>query len=81
MTLFTGLSAFSITPTDAAGHVDTGALARLLERIHLAGVDSIGLLGSTGGYAFLSRGERRRAVEAAMDSVGGKTPVIVGVGI
>ncbi|AUX79201.1 dihydrodipicolinate synthase family protein [Sinorhizobium fredii] len=80
MTLFTGLSAFSMTPTDAAGNVDTGALARLLERIHLAGVDSIGLLGSTGGYAFLSRGERRRAVEAAMDCVGGKTPVIVGVG-
>ncbi|APG93752.1 dihydrodipicolinate synthase family protein [Sinorhizobium americanum] len=80
MTLFTGLSAFPITPTDAAGHVDTGALARLLERIHLAGVDSIGLLGSTGGYAFLSRGERRRAVETAMGSVGGKTPVIVGVG-
>ncbi|ASY59083.1 dihydrodipicolinate synthase family protein [Sinorhizobium sp. CCBAU 05631] len=80
MTLFTGLSAFSITPTDAAGHVDTGALSRLLERIHLAGADSIGLLGSTGGYAFLSRGERRHAIEAAMDCVGGKTPVIVGVG-
>jgi len=80
MTLFTGLSAFSITPTDASGHVDTTALSRLLERIHAAGADSIGLLGSTGGYAFLSREERRRAVEAAMESVGGKIPVIVGVG-
>lgn len=80
MTLFSGLSAFSITPTDAAGHVDTPALAHLLERIRSAGADSIGLLGSTGGYAFLTRGERRRAVEAAMESVGGKIPVIVGVG-
>lgn len=80
MTLFTGLSAFPITPTDASGHVDIVVLARLLERIQLAGVDSIGLLGSTGGYAFLSRDERRRAVLAATASVGGKIPVIVGVG-
>lgn len=80
MTLFSGLSAFSITPTDAAGRVDTVALARLLERIQGAGADSIGLLGSTGGYAFLSRDERKRAVEVAMESVGGKIPVIVGVG-
>ncbi|WP_421581611.1 dihydrodipicolinate synthase family protein [Shinella sp. M31] len=80
MTLFNGLSAFSITPTDAAGRVDTAALARLLERIARAGASSIGLLGSTGGYAYLSRDERRRAVEAAMESVGGKIPVIVGVG-
>ncbi|RAX42237.1 dihydrodipicolinate synthase family protein [Rhizobium tropici] len=80
MTLFTGLSAFPITPADASGHVDIAVLTRLLERIHLAGADSIGLLGSTGGYAFLSRDERRRAVEAAMTGVGGKIPVIVGVG-
>ena len=80
MTLFSGLSAFSITPTDAAGRVDTVALAGLLERIRDAGADSIGLLGSTGAYAFLSRAERRRAVEAAMKSVGGRISVIVGVG-
>lgn len=80
MTLFSGLSAFSITPADATGHIDTAALGRLLERISSARVGSIGLLGSTGGYAFLSRAERRRAVETAMERVGGKTPVIVGVG-
>nr|WP_298104638.1 dihydrodipicolinate synthase family protein [uncultured Shinella sp.] len=80
MSLFSGLSAFPITPTDAAGRVDTVMLARLLERIVHAGADSIGLLGSTGGYAFLSRDERKRAVDAAMQSVGGRIPVIVGVG-
>lgn len=80
MKLFTGLSAFSITPTDASGRVDTAALARLLERIAAAGADSIGLLGSTGGYAFLSREERQRALEAAIECVGGKIPIIVGVG-
>lgn len=33
MTLFSGLSAFSITPTDTAGRVDTAALGRLLDRL------------------------------------------------
>jgi len=80
MKLFTGLSAFSITPTDTSGRVDTATLARLLERIAASGADSIGLLGSTGGYAFLSREERQRAVEAAVECVGGKIPIIVGVG-
>jgi 4-hydroxy-tetrahydrodipicolinate synthase len=80
MTLFSGLSAFSITPTDTAGRVDTAALARLLERICTAGAHSIGLLGSTGGYAFLTREERRRAVAAAVESVDGRIPIIVGVG-
>ena len=59
MTAFRGLSAFPITPADACGRVDTEALGRLLERLHAAGVDSIGLLGSTGGYMYLTREERR----------------------
>lgn len=80
MTLFSGLSAFSITPTDTAGRVDTAELARLLERICTVGAHSIGFLGSTGGYAFLTREERRRAVAAAVESVGGRIPLIVGVG-
>lgn len=80
MKLFAGLSAFSITPADASGHVDTAALARLLERLSAAGADSIGLLGSTGGYAYLSLQERRRAAETAIECAGGRIPVIVGVG-
>lgn len=80
MTLFRGLSAFPITPADPAGRVQVDALCILLERIHRAGADSVGLLGSTGGYAYLSRSERRRVVEAAVGCIGGKTRIIVGVG-
>ncbi|UXT61242.1 dihydrodipicolinate synthase family protein (plasmid) [Agrobacterium fabrum] len=80
MTLFEGLSAFPITPADPSGRVDIAALGRNLHRIRQAKVDSIGLLGSTGAYAFLTREERRRAVETAMETVGGQVPVIVGVG-
>ncbi|MCZ4280389.1 dihydrodipicolinate synthase family protein [Kiloniella laminariae] len=80
MTLFHGLSAFPITPTDSHGRVESNALCRLLERIVKAGVNSIGLLGSTGGYVYLTRSERQRAVAAAAEFVGGRVPLIVGVG-
>ena len=80
MPLFQGLSAFPITPADARGQVDVAALRGLLARLTSAGVSSIGLLGSTGTYAYLSRSERRRTIEAAVDQVGGTTPIIVGIG-
>lgn len=77
---FHGLSAFPPTPADIHGRVDTQALCRLLERLCEAGVASIGLLGSTGIYAYLTREERRRAVEAAVECVNGRVPLVVGVG-
>ncbi len=80
MTALTGLSAFPITPSDAGGRVDVAALRKLIARLCDAGVDSIGVLGSTGTYAYLSRAERRRALDAALDEVGGRLPILVGVG-
>ena len=52
----------------------------LLARLTSAQVDSIGLLGSTGSYPYLAREQRRRAIEAAVDQVGGRTPILVGIG-
>ena len=80
MALFLGLSAFLLTPTDEAGRVQVDLLCAMLERVVEAGVDSVGLLGSTGGYAYLSRSERRRAVDAAVRCARGRTPIMVGVG-
>ncbi|MEH6631381.1 MAG: dihydrodipicolinate synthase family protein [Halopseudomonas aestusnigri] len=80
MTLFDGLSAFPITPTDTDGRIDTKTLSLLLDRLVKAEVNSIGLLGSTGGYAYLTRSERQRAIAAAVDFLGGRIPVIAGVG-
>jgi len=77
---FTGLSAFPLTPADESGRVDTAALQGLLERIIGSGASSIGLLGSTGSYMYLTRNERRRAVEAAAECVAGRLPITVGVG-
>jgi 4-hydroxy-tetrahydrodipicolinate synthase len=78
--LLTGLSAFPITPADASGRVDVGTLRQLVASLCAAKVNSIGLLGSTGSYAYLSRSERRRALDAALAEAGGKTPIIVGIG-
>ncbi|WP_310202258.1 dihydrodipicolinate synthase family protein [Ancylobacter sp. 3268] len=78
--LFRGLSGFSLTPTDAEGQVQADLLGRLVQRIQAAGVDSLGLLGSTGGYAYLTLAERQRAVRVAVEAVGGHLPIIVGVG-
>jgi len=79
MSIFSGLSAFPITPMTSDGQVIVDDLERLVRRIEAGGADSVGLLGSTGTYMFLSREERRRAVVAAVGSVA-SIPVIVGVG-
>ena len=80
MALFQGLSAFPLTPANEQGQVDTDALRVLLKRLADARVGSIGLLGSTGIYPYLTRTERRRTVEAAVDQVGRQVPVMVGIG-
>lgn len=79
MALFSGLSAFPITPMTSGGEVIAPDLQRLVRRIEAGGADSVGLLGSTGTYMFLSRDERRRAVAAAVE-VAVSIPIIVGVG-
>ncbi|WP_104061601.1 dihydrodipicolinate synthase family protein [Arthrobacter sp. 4R501] len=76
--MFTGLSAFPLTPL-AHDAVDEAAFIRLVERLSEANVDSITALGSTGSYAYLSSDERSRVAQLAVRHAGG-TPVIVGIG-
>lgn len=76
--MLTGLSAFPLTPTTDDG-IDQRAFAGLVRRLADAGVDSIGALGSTGGYAYLDRAERAGAVTIAVENAG-TVPVVVGVG-
>jgi 4-hydroxy-tetrahydrodipicolinate synthase len=74
-----GLSAFPLTPADANGTVDVPGVRKLVARLAVVKVDSIGLLGSTGNYAYFTRAERRRALDAALDVSNG-VPIVVGVG-
>ncbi|HET8597642.1 MAG TPA: dihydrodipicolinate synthase family protein [Castellaniella sp.] len=76
--MFSGLSAFPLTPLNEAA-LDEAAFVRLVERLAAAGVDSIGVLGSTGSYAYLTREERRRIAGLAVRHAGG-IPVMVGIG-
>jgi 4-hydroxy-tetrahydrodipicolinate synthase len=77
--MFSGLSAFPLTPLDDTGAIDEPAFERLVSRLAEAGVDSIGALGSTGSYAYLSRTERAHAARLAVRASGG-VPVMVGIG-
>ena len=82
--MFNGLSAFPLTPftgsgPDRGGVPDLDAYARLVAGSAAAGVDSIGALGSTGGYAYLDRADRRELARTAVQAAG-STPVIVGIG-
>jgi 4-hydroxy-tetrahydrodipicolinate synthase len=77
--MFTGLSAFPLTPLDEAGAIDEPALQLLVSRLAEAGVNSIGALGSTGSYAYLSRPERARVAQLAVSAAGG-VPVMIGIG-
>ncbi|AMB75520.1 MULTISPECIES: dihydrodipicolinate synthase family protein [Pantoea] len=76
--MFTGLSAFPLTPVTARG-VDEEGLTKILARLTAAGVDSLGILGSTGSYAYLSR-EKRKRVATLARQIAGQIPMMVCVG-
>lgn len=59
--------------------VDHKSLGKVVSRAAKAGADSLGVLGSTGNYAYLSREERRAVLETAVEFAHG-VPVLAGVG-
>lgn len=75
--MFVGLSAFPLTPM-YDDSVDEKAFIGLIQRLVNAEVDSIGVLGSTGNYAYLTREERKRVVQIAVQHAE-KIPVMVGI--
>lgn len=75
---FTGLSAFPLSPLRDE-RLDEAAYVKLIERLRVAGVDSIGALGSTGCYPYFSRTERANALRLATEH-SGAVPVIAGIG-
>jgi 4-hydroxy-tetrahydrodipicolinate synthase len=76
--MFSGLSAFPLTPMNEHG-LDEAAFVRLIELLVAANVDSIGVLGSTGNYAYLTMVERARVLRLAVAHAG-NLPVIAGIG-
>ncbi|ELY4665351.1 dihydrodipicolinate synthase family protein [Cronobacter muytjensii] len=76
--MFTGLSAFPLTPL-VNGQVDETAFLSLIETLAAARVDSIGALGSTGSYAYLSCQQRARVTALAVEAADG-IPVMTSIG-
>ncbi|MFI0471864.1 dihydrodipicolinate synthase family protein [Halomonas sp. HMF6819] len=76
--MFSGLSAFPLTPVSEQG-VRELEFTHLVARLSSARVDSIGVLGSTGNYMYLSRETRARVTRLAVDSAG-DVPVVAGIG-
>lgn len=76
--MFTGLSAFPLTPVSEQD-IKEYELIGLVEHLAEAGVDSIGVLGSTGNYAYLSHAERARVVKLSVENAAG-VPIIAGIG-
>ncbi|PPQ48472.1 dihydrodipicolinate synthase family protein [Paenibacillus peoriae] len=75
--MFCGLSAFPLTPVNETG-INEKAFVTLIQRLVTAGVDSIGVLGSTGNYAYLNREERLRVLRLAVHSSEG-IPVMTSI--
>lgn len=68
-----------VTPFDDEGDVNLEALRRLLEFHIEFGSNGVLLLGSTGEPILLTRDERRMIVEASVDHVNGRIPIMCGV--
>lgn len=76
--MFTGLSAFPLTPL-VKGEIDENAFVALIEALAAAEVNSIGALGSTGSYAYLTREQRFAGTRLAVSAAAG-VPVMTSIG-
>ncbi len=78
--MFRGLMPAMVTPFDERGEVDLGATEAVVERFIEAGVDGISPLGSTGEFSHLTGEERKRFAKEVVRIVGGRVPLVIGVG-
>jgi dihydrodipicolinate synthase/N-acetylneuraminate lyase len=76
---FHGVFPYLVTPVMDCGDIDAGVLARLCDDLVKAGVHGLTPLGSTGEFAYLDRGQRKRVVEVAIEAAAGRVPVVPGV--
>ena len=69
-----------VTPFNASGGVDYGALENLIEFHVTEGTHAIVAVGTTGESATLSHSEDNEVIKATVEYVGGRIPVIAGAG-
>lgn len=75
-----GVIGFPVTPMDANGeHVQMDAFRQVLRHMIRGGVHGLGILGSTGEYAYLTDHERRLVIEASVEEARDDVAVVAGV--
>ena len=77
---FRGAFTAIITPMKDSGEVDYEGYRRFIEFQIEQGIDGIVPLGTTGETPTLDEAEEEKLIEAAMETAGGRVPVIVGTG-
>lgn len=77
---FTGAFVPLVTPRSVDGSPHYEEIRILVDRMLKSGLDGIVALGSTSELASLSEAERGRVLETVIDAVGGRAPVIAGIG-
>ena len=75
-----GLTAATVTPLDAAGHLQLDQVGSVVDHLVRSGVSGLYVCGSTGEGVSLTDAERQAVAEAYVDAAGGRLPVIVQVG-
>ena len=78
--MFSGLMPAMVTPFDERGEVDLAATEAVVERLIEARVNGISPLGSTGEASHLTGEERKHFAEEVGRIVGGRVPLLIGVG-
>jgi 4-hydroxy-tetrahydrodipicolinate synthase len=76
----TGSGVALITPFDQKGTIDFPALEKHINRIINGGIDYVVSLGTTGETATLSAQEKKEVLSATIQMVGGRVPVVAGLG-
>jgi 4-hydroxy-tetrahydrodipicolinate synthase len=76
---YQGIITATPTPIAASGDIDTPAVRKLAEHLVSEGTDGLAPVGGTGEYVSLTPKQRRQMVDATLEAVGGRVPVIPGV--
>ncbi len=69
-----------ITPFQSDTAVDYAALATVIDHVISGGVEYVVTLGTTGETPTLSKDEKKRIAQFTYEKVGGRVPVVVGIG-
>jgi 4-hydroxy-tetrahydrodipicolinate synthase len=78
--LFRGVAPALVTPFTADDEIDEAAFCDLIEKQIDGGVAGLVVLGTTGENPTITEDERHRLVDLAVETAGGRVPVIVGTG-